>query len=77
MKKLLEQLLYLGTEVSAQSEDMGMASVKLLWNPYTSRWEAEMSWSNNEKIFCSTKTPKSSLQLLKFRTERHIKRINV
>ena len=48
--KILEDALTLGTAVSSQCDDRGMASVGLLFNPYKCRWEATCSWSDSSSI---------------------------
>lgn len=51
MDETMETLLRTAVRASSRSEARGgMASVKVEWNPYMSRWKAEANWSSGEKI---------------------------
>lgn len=57
----LDELLNIGTGISAKSHDRGMASVKLLWNPYECQWEASCSWSDNSELKASKEKASDAL----------------
>jgi hypothetical protein len=54
LKTLLARALDLAQSLSASSawndQHGGMASVKLIWNPYEGSWEASASWSGGHEL---------------------------
>lgn len=50
MNELLDEIMDFGHMVSAKSDDRGMASLVLQYNPYEAHWEAKVDWSDDSEV---------------------------
>lgn len=50
MNELLDEIMDLGHTVSARSDDRGMTSLVLQYNPYEAHWEARVDWSDRSEV---------------------------
>ncbi len=62
--KRINEALYLADSISAHSEDKGMASVGLQYEPYIAEWHAEASWSDNSREHTKADTIEEAVQEL-------------
>lgn len=53
-----------GTAISSLCYDKGMASVKLVWQPYECVWISSCSWSDSSEIKAHSKNVVESVDLL-------------
>lgn len=49
----VEELMWLANQVSANSENRGMAAFTLKFHPYHACWYATISWSDNSDVHSS------------------------